>query len=84
MEVKIQGWGNSAGLRLNQAVLKQIGLGIGESLSLEIKGRVLILKPAEPAVTIESLLAGCTEENMRISDEDSHWLDSAPAGREFK
>lgn len=83
MELKIQHWGNSAALRLNQMLLKQMGSSIGETLSVEIKGRSLILKPVKSSVTMESLLANCTKDNMRLSDEDREWLQDAPVGNEF-
>ena len=84
MELKIQNWGNSAAVRLSQVLLKQINVKIGESLDVEVQEGRLILKPSEPAYTMEELLDGCTEENMRPTNEDKRWLNASPVGREFK
>ena len=84
MELKIQNWGNSAAVRLSQVLLKQINVKVGESLDVEVQEGRLILKPSEPVYTMEELLDGCTEENMRPTNEDKQWLNAEPVGREFK
>ncbi|NOY71022.1 MAG: AbrB family transcriptional regulator [Gammaproteobacteria bacterium] len=84
MELKIQSWGNSAAIRLNKGLLNQLDVEVGVSLDAEVSGGVLHLKPAEPVYTMDDLLVGCTRENMKLDDEDSQWLDTVPAGKEFK
>jgi antitoxin component of MazEF toxin-antitoxin module len=83
MELEIQKWGNSAAIRLNQSLLRQIKAGIGVSLVVEVRNGGLFLKPApEPQYSIEDLLASCTKAKMRLDDEDQVWLDAAPVGKE--
>ena len=82
MELKIQSWGNSAAIRINQALLKQINAEIGGSLVAEIRNGGLFLKPAEPAYILDDLLSSCTESKMRLDDEDRQWIDDEPAGKE--
>jgi antitoxin component of MazEF toxin-antitoxin module len=83
MELEIQKWGNSAAIRLNQSLLRQIKAGIGVSLVVEVRNGGLFLKPAPaPQYSIEDLLASCTKAKMRLDDEDQVWLDAAPVGKE--
>ena len=82
MELKIQSWGNSAAIRINQALLKQINAEIGGSLVAEVRNGGLFLKPAEPAYILDDLLSSCTKSKMRLDDEDRQWIDDEPAGKE--
>ncbi len=82
MELKIQNWGNSAAIRINQALLKQIKSKIGESLVVEVRNGGLFLKPAEPEYLLDNLLSSCTKKNMSLDDEDRCWLDDKSVGKE--
>ena len=83
MELEIQKWGNSAAIRINRALLKQINAKIGVSLVAEVRNGGLFLKPvAEPEYSLDDLLASCTKDKMRLDAEDRAWLDDAPVGKE--
>ena len=83
MELKIQSWGNSAAIRINRALLKQIKAEVGVSLAAEVRNGGLYLKPVtEPAYSLDELLSSCTKAKMRLGDEDREWLDDAPVGKE--
>jgi len=83
MELKIIKVGNSAGVCINQPLLKQLKARIGTSLVAEVRNGGLFLKPStEPQYSLEALLSSCTKDNMRRSEEDEVWLDSAPVGKE--
>jgi len=83
MELKIQRWGNSAAIRINQALLKQINAKVGVSLVAEVRNGGLFLKPATgPQYSLESLLVDCTKARMRLDEEDLVWLDDASVGEE--
>lgn len=47
MQVQIKKWGNSAGVRLPQAVLAQFGLKENDHFEMQIQADSLILKPAK-------------------------------------
>jgi antitoxin component of MazEF toxin-antitoxin module len=83
MELEIQKWGNSAAIRLNQSLLRQIKVGIGGSLVAEVRNGGLFLKPVtEPRYSLEDLLSTCTRAKMRLEEEDREWLDDASVGKE--
>ena len=83
MELEIQKWGNSAAIRLNKALLKQVSSGIGGKVEAEVKNGGIFLKPIKgPAYTLDELLKTCTKENVRLDREDEEWLNDAPQGKE--
>lgn len=73
MEITIQKWGHSAGVRIPSGVLKQIGAGIGESLKVVITPEGdLILKPQKKRLSLEELVQGMgTEPLPRVEGWDA-------------
>jgi antitoxin MazE len=83
MKLAIQKWGNGAAVRIHRALLQQIKCDIGESLEVEVVDGGLFLRPArEPEYSIDELLASCTPDKVKLTDEDREWLDAQPAGKE--
>ncbi len=83
MQIKIQQWGNSAAIRLPAAVLKQMRLGVGSTLSLDTAGEALVLKPvrSKPKYTLEELMAQCELDAPEPADM-ADWNAMRPVGRE--
>lgn len=83
MQIKIQQWGNSAAIRLPAAVLKQMQLGIGSTLSLDTAGGTMVLKPlrTKPKYTLEELMAQCDLTAPEPADM-ADWNAMRPVGRE--
>lgn len=83
MQIKIQQWGNSAAIRLPAAVLKQMRLGVGSTLSLDTTGETLVLKPVrpKPKYTLEELMAQC-DLNAPEPEDMAEWNAMRPVGRE--
>lgn len=83
MEIKIQQWGNSAAIRLPAAILKQMRLKVGSTLSLDTAEESLVLKPvrAKPKYTLEELIAQCDLEAPEPK-ELADWNAMRPVGRE--
>ncbi|MDZ5604803.1 AbrB/MazE/SpoVT family DNA-binding domain-containing protein [Pseudomonas sp. RP23018S] len=83
MQIKIQQWGNSAAIRLPSAVLKQLQLGVGSTLSLDTSGEALVLKPVgpRPRYTLDALMAQC---DLTAPDPEdlADWNAMRPVGRE--
>lgn len=83
MKLAIQKWGNGAAVRIQRVLLQQIKCDIGESLEVEVVDGGLFLRPVrEPEYSLDDLLASCTPEKVKLTDEDKQWLDAKPAGRE--
>ena len=83
MQIKIQHWGNSAAIRLPAAVLKQLQLGVGSTLSLDTAGETMVLKPlrTKPKYTLEALMAQCDLTAPEPADM-ADWNAMRPVGRE--
>jgi len=83
MQIKIQQWGNSAAIRLPAAVLKQMQLGVGSTLSLDTAGETMVLKPlrTKPKYTLEALMAQCDLTAPEPADM-ADWNAMRPVGRE--
>ncbi|MDX2272124.1 MAG: AbrB/MazE/SpoVT family DNA-binding domain-containing protein [Cyanobacteriota bacterium] len=53
---KVRFWGNSLGIRIPQAILQQIGITEGSTVSLSIEGNRVIISPTRLKYTLEELL----------------------------
>lgn len=83
MDVKIQQWGNSAALRVPSTVLKQMGISLGDTLSMDITEVGLLLKPVQkkPRYTLAELIAQCDPSAPESADM-ADWQATTPVGRE--
>ncbi|AIR89500.1 AbrB/MazE/SpoVT family DNA-binding domain-containing protein [Pseudomonas cremoricolorata] len=83
MQIKIQQWGNSAVIRLPAALLRQLHLDIGSTLSLDREGQSLVLKPigSAPCYTLEGLISECDPDAPEPEDMAA-WNNLHPVGRE--
>lgn len=65
MRVQVQKWGNSLALRIPRsfAVESQIEQGCEVELSL-VEGKLVVAPVKKPVHTLDSLLAGVTEDNL--------------------
>lgn len=64
MQVHISKWGNSLGLRLPQAFIRQIGISEGQVVNITADENRLIIEPAGPSYRLEDLLANMTPQIM--------------------
>ena len=84
---KIRKQGGAAVVTLPAEVLRQLGAGVGEDLSIVVSQHTVILRPARGErrrYSLEELLAGVTEQDMQILAEDTVWArEGAPGGREL-
>lgn len=77
MGLQISRWGNSLAVRLPKGLLDAAGLMEGDEVTIrEERGRIVIER--EPAVDLEAMIAGITEENR--PEENFDW---PLAGREL-
>ena len=82
-QLSIRQSGGAAIVSLPKAVLKTLGLDVGSSLDLTIKGQSIVLSPFKEEDTLESLLAGSPKENLVASDEDRVWIEEKSIGKEI-
>lgn len=83
MQVKIQQWGNSVGIRLPATVVKQMGLASGDLLSLDVSAEALTLKPLKvrPHYRLVDLMEQCDLTAPEPADLAA-WRAMPPHGRE--
>jgi antitoxin MazE len=65
MQARIQKWGNSLALRIPKAFAAEARLGEDSLVDLSIvEGNLVVAPVPAPKFTLESLLAGVTEQNI--------------------
>ncbi len=61
---KISMWGNSLGIRLPQTITQQMGLNLGDLITISTEGNRIILSPAKPRYTLDGLLKDVTSDQQ--------------------
>ena len=65
METRVKKWGNSLALRIPKPLAAEIGLEDSSPVELSLMDRRLVITPAvEPELSLATLLAQVTEENL--------------------
>ncbi|MDO4698809.1 MAG: AbrB/MazE/SpoVT family DNA-binding domain-containing protein [Pasteurellaceae bacterium] len=72
MQLQIKKWGNSAAVRIPQAILAQLQLKEDDLCLVEVRDNSLVLSPAKPKkqYDLKSLLAEMPEELPRVEGWD--------------
>jgi antitoxin MazE len=79
MQTTIQQWGNSLALRIPKAFARQTKVKKGSRIQLTVeKGRMVVAPIVSREVSLESLLAGVTPENIH---PETDW--GKPRGKEI-
>jgi antitoxin MazE len=74
METRVQKWGNSLALRIPKPLASELGLENNSPVELSlVEGKLLISPSAQQGLTLKSLLAKVTEENLHRE------VDTGPA-----
>ena len=47
MKTKVQGWGNSQGLRLNKQIMKEAGISVGDEVDLCVREGAIVIEPVK-------------------------------------
>ena len=78
VQTKVQKWGNSLGICLQKGIAEQLLLEKGSEVRLEVVGNKLVITPAAPRYSLDSLVS-------RINDRNIHGEVSSggPAGAEI-
>lgn len=65
MRIRIQKWGNSLALRIPKVFAAEARLEQDKLVEVSlVEGKLIIAPAVEPAVTLDQLLAGVTEQNL--------------------
>ena len=67
MQVQVSKWGNSLGLRLPQAMARQIGVGEGGNVRITAEGSRLIIEAAAPRYRLGDLLKNMTPDTAHAA-----------------
>ncbi len=79
MEVKIQKWGNSAGIRIPSSILKSLNLKTNDILNIEQReNKIIISIPKKKKISLEERFKNYHGENLA---KDFSWDD--PVGKEI-
>ena len=61
-KTQIVGWGNSQAVRIPRAMLEQLRLNEGDEVELFVEKGRLTVRPLQPKLTLDSLVAAITPE----------------------
>jgi antitoxin MazE len=65
MHAKVQRWGNSLAVRIPKVFAQDVGLEEDSPIEISVRrGEVVIASSPPPALTLEALLNGITDENL--------------------
>ena len=68
MRATVRKWGNSASVRIPQAILQAARLELDAPVDIrEEDGRIVIAAIREPEVVLADLLAGITDDNLHAA-----------------
>jgi antitoxin MazE len=76
-KTQIVGWGNSQALRIPRAILEELQIGEGDEVEMTVENGRLAVRPLNPKITLESLVAAITPENRH---KETDW--GKPVGNE--
>lgn len=77
MRAQIVGWGNSQALRIPRVVLDALQIREGDEVEMAVESGRLTVRPVNPKLTLESLVAAITPDNCH---EELDW--GKPVGNE--
>ena len=77
MKIQIQKWGNSLALRIPKSFAIETNMEQGSTVEITLEKDGIMMKPAKDEITLDSLLAEVTKENLH-SETDF----GSPEGKE--
>jgi antitoxin MazE len=64
MKIQIQKWGNSLALRIPKSFAVETNIEQGSTVEVTMEKDGIMMKPAKEEITLDSLLAEVTKENL--------------------
>ena len=77
MTTQVAKWGNSLGLRLPKSVAAEARLAEGDAVDVSVQNGAIVIRPAGPAYTLDTLVARITPGNCH---RETDW--GRPVGTE--
>ena len=86
--VDIRKQGGAAVITIPSAILRLLGLQIGSTLELDVKGNSLIARLSHQTknkrYSLRELMVGATRENIQALNDQTAWaLEGSPTGSEL-
>jgi antitoxin MazE len=78
MHGQVKKWGNSAAVRVPAAILDAVHVSIDQDVDIRAEGGRIVIEPTQKRVTLESLLAQISPDNLHGEVDFS-----GPVGREI-
>ena len=79
MEIRLQKWGNSDGIRIPSSILKELKIKTNDMLKIEkVDNKIVISKPKKAKISLEERFKKYNGENLA---KDFEW--DGPRGREI-
>ena len=76
---RIAKWGNSLGLRVPKSVAREARLEDGDTVNVSVQNGTIVVKPARPAYSLDTLVAKITSGNRH---DETDW-GTTPVGHEL-
>lgn len=68
MSLKIQKWGNSAGVRIPKVIMEKANLSINSEIEIECKNQKIIIFSKKKPIQLKDLLSQITKDNLHTED----------------
>ena len=68
MSLKIQKWGNSAGIRIPKAIMEKANLDLNSKVEIECKNQKIIIFSQKKPLQLKDLLCQITKDNIHRED----------------
>ena len=82
-QVAIRQSGGASIISIPKVILRTLALDAGASLDLSIEDSKIILTPIKESLTLKEVLEGSPKSALKITEEDSAWLNSQAVGKEI-
>jgi len=64
MQVTLNKWGNSVGLRMPNSILLELGIGCGNKLDIKVKNGKAVMEPVDEKNRLAKLLKAIKPDNL--------------------
>ncbi len=84
MKTEVKKWGNSPVIRIPKAVMEQCHLEVASPINMEVEGNKLIIElDKDCEYSLDELLKQCSPKKMKLTKDDSEWINAKPVGKEL-
>ena len=80
MKTKVQGWGNSQGLRLNKQIMEEAQISVGDEVDLCVREGAIVIEPVKKIRGRHNLADLVKQIPADYKPEEAEW--GRPSGKE--